>query len=98
VLFFKVISKLGETSLQKIMRGKYEWIDELLGRFGKAAVVGHPKGEVNPFNLLDIRQGVKVEAGKTAHRIIEIYNDYSLFYFKVDIEAHDISVRLFYLG
>jgi hypothetical protein len=81
-----------------MVRGKYEWIDDLLGRFGSGAIVGHPKGEVNPFNVLGIKQNVKVEAGKTSHRIIEIYNEYSLFYFKVDIEAHDISVRLYYLG
>lgn len=83
VLFFKVISKLGDRHLEKMIRSKHNWIDELLGRFGVGSIIGHPKGEVNPFNVLGIKQSVRVDARKTTSRIIEIYNEYSLFYFKI---------------
>ena len=83
VLFFKVISKLGDRHLEKMIRSKHGWIDDLLARYGVGSVIGHPKGEVNPFNILGIKQSVRVDARKTTSRIIEIYNEYSLFYFKI---------------
>lgn len=70
VLFFKVISKLGDRHLEKMVRSKHAWIDDLLSRYGAGSVIGHPKGEVNPFNVLGIKQSVRVDARKTAARII----------------------------
>lgn len=41
---------------------------------------------------------ITIENRKKAVRYFEVLEDYSLFYFKIDVVALDITIRLYYLG
>jgi len=56
-----------------------------MNQFGEGSIVGNQKDEVNPFNSLGIRQSITIDSGKSVQQIIEIYHDYSLFYFLITV-------------
>lgn len=97
VLFFRVAAKLGGGSVERAVRERWTSGAELLDKF-VGAVVGQPKDEVSPFNSLGLRETVSVGAGKCTERVIEIFHEYSLFYFWMEVESHDVNLRLSYLG
>jgi hypothetical protein len=46
------------------MREKYEWVNNLLEKINKNAIIGNPKDSIIPFNPMQIHQTVRVERGK----------------------------------
>ena len=97
ILFFKIARKIGAGSLEKKL-GKEEWVGNLMEKLRGDALVGMVKEQVFPFNGLGLKQVIHIDAGSRTQRVIEIYQEYSLFYYTVLVENHDVALSLHYLG
>ena len=60
--------------------------------------MGYRKDDANPFNTLQIKSEITVDARKTATRLIEIFHEDSIFYLDISVEDHDISFKIYYVG
>ena len=80
------------------MAEKSAWIRDITGKVNEKSLIGYQKDSVKPFNPLEISDTFVVDSGKKALRTFEILEDYSLFYFRVDVVALDVTIRLYYLG
>jgi hypothetical protein len=98
ILFFRIIRKIGKGKFADFLIEKSQWIREVSSKVTDKSLIGYQKDSVKPFNPLEISDVFIVDSGKKALRTFEILEDYSVFYFRVDVVALDITIRLYYLG
>jgi hypothetical protein len=98
ILFFRVIRKLGKGKFADFLAEKSPWVREITSKVTEKSLVGYQKESVKPFNPLEITDVFVVDSGKISRRCFEVFEDYSLFYFKIDVVALDITIRLYYAG
>lgn len=98
ILFFRIIRKLGKGKFADFLTEKSAWIRDITGKVTEKSLIGYQKDSVKPFNPLEISDTFVVDSGKKALRTFEILEDYSLFYFRVDVVALDVTIRLYFLG
>ena len=63
-------------------------------------MIGHPKDGLKPSPMQDLPlvHCNEIPAGKIIQKHIEIYNKYSLLFFKFKALKDDITFRLYYAG
>ncbi len=98
ILFFRIIRKLGKGKFADFLADKSPWVRDITSKVTEKSLVGYQKETVKPFNPLEITDVFVVDSGCKARRCFEVFDDYSLFYFKIDVVALDITVRLYYAG
>lgn len=98
VLFLKVISKIGKQKFVDFLIQKSPWLKEVYEKVSDKNQVGYAKEQLIPFPQLRICDNISVPSGKTATRTFEVFQDYSLFYFNVEVASYDITLKLYYLG
>lgn len=98
ILFFRIIRKIGKEKFADFLTEKSAWIREITVKVNEKSLIGYQKDSVKPFNPLEISNTFVVDSGKKTLRTFEILEDYSLFYFRVDVVALDVTIRLYFLG
>lgn len=98
ILFFRIIRKLGKNKFSDFLAEKSPWVRDITSKVNDKSLVGYQKETVKPFNPLEITDVFVVDSRSKARRCFEVFDDYSLFYFKIDVVALDITIRLYYGG
>jgi hypothetical protein len=98
VLFFKVVTKIGKHKFVQFLKEKSAWLTEICAKVSDTNLVGYAKEVLMPYPNLRVGDKITVPNGKTLSRTFEVFQDYSLFYFNIDVVSLDITIKLYYLG
>ena len=60
--------------------------------------MGYAKENLNPFPTIKAAETITIPNGQKEYRNFEILEDYSLFYFIIEVITHDLTIKLNYLG
>ena len=61
-------------------------------------MIGYAQESASPYNTINIGEAIQVERGKSALRYFEVLEEYSIFYYRIQIINHDINIKMYYLG
>jgi hypothetical protein len=97
ILFFRISRKIGKSKFIDFLIQKSDWLRQIT-QFVNEKPIGYKKDTLTPFNPLNLFENIVVETGKREMRYFEVLEDYSLFYFRIDVLSMDITIYLWYFG
>jgi hypothetical protein len=97
-LFFKIILKLGKENFIHFIGKNSAFASQIVDLVMRRPSIGYSQESASPHSTSGVAEVINIERGATIERTFEVLEDYSIFYFKIQVVSLDITVRLFYLG
>jgi hypothetical protein len=97
-LFFKIIIKLGKNKFTNFIAENSVFGKSIVELVRKKPMIGYPQESANPYNTAGVSEVIDIDRGATAFRTFEVFENFSIFYFLIEVPTYDITVRLYYLG
>ena len=97
-LFFKIILKLGKEKFVQFIGKNSPFANKIVEMVMRRPSIGYPQESASPHSTAGVPECIDIERGATISRTFEVFEDYSIFFFRIQVVSLDITVRLFYLG